>query len=93
MDDNNRVHKGDLLVQLDKEPYQIAVADKKAAVDTAKADLQVAKATVRGIEAEARSRRWKLQHAIEDVDNQVALLRARVAAVDKSKAALDAGPA
>ncbi len=88
VDDNYRVRKGDLLVQLDKEPFQIAVAIKKAAVDTATADLQVAKSKVRGIEAEAMSRRRALQHAMEDVDNQVALLRARVAGVDKSKAEL-----
>jgi membrane fusion protein, multidrug efflux system len=88
VDDNNRVHKGDLLVELDKEPFQDAVAVQRAAVDTAQADLQLARATVRGLEAEARSARWKLQHAMEDVDNQVALLHARVAAVDKSKAAL-----
>jgi membrane fusion protein (multidrug efflux system) len=61
VDDNNRVHKGDLLAELDKEPYQIAVSQKRAAVDTAKADLQAATAMVRGIEAQARSRRWKLQ--------------------------------
>jgi membrane fusion protein, multidrug efflux system len=88
VDDNYRVRKGDLLVELDKEPFQIAVAIKQAAVDTATADLQVAKAKVRGIEAEARSRRWTLQHAVEDVDNQVALLRARIAGVDKSRAEL-----
>ena len=88
VDDNNRVRKGDLLVELDKEPFQIAVAVKKAAVDTAMADLQVAKAKVRGLEAEANSRRWTLQHAFENVDNQVALLRARIADVDKSKAQL-----
>ena len=88
VDDNNRVHKGDILVELDKEPYQDAVAVSKAAVDTAKANLLVTTATVRGIEAEARSRRWKLQNAIEEVANQVALLRARVAAFDKSKAEL-----
>ncbi len=88
VDDNNRVHRGDLLVELDKEPYQNAVAVSRAAVDTAKANLLVAMATVRGIEAEARSRRWKLQNAIEDVENQVALLRARVAAFDKSRATL-----
>jgi membrane fusion protein (multidrug efflux system) len=45
VDDNYRVRKGDLLVQLDKEPFQIAVAIKKAAVDTATADLQVASPT------------------------------------------------
>src|SRR5215471_1918826 len=88
VDDNNRVHKGDLLVQLDKEPFQDAVAVKKAAVDTAQADLQAARATVRGIEAQARSRRWNLQHAMEDVQNQVSLLHARVAGLEKSRAAL-----
>jgi membrane fusion protein (multidrug efflux system) len=88
VDDNYRVRKGYLLVQLDREPFQIAVAVKKAAVDTATADLEAAKAKVRGIEAEARSRRWTLQHAVEDVDNQVALLRARIAGVDKSRAEL-----
>src|SRR5258708_412275 len=67
VDDNNRVHRGDVLVELDKEPYQTAVAVKRAAVDTAQADLRAATATVRGIEAEARGRRWKLQHAMEDV--------------------------
>jgi len=88
VDDNNRVHKGDLLVELDKEPFKDATAVKKAAVDSAQADLQAARATVRGIEAQARSRRWNLQHAMEDVDNQVSLLRARVAGVEKSKASL-----
>src|SRR5580658_6347319 len=88
VDDNYRVHKGELLVQLDMEPFQIAVAIKKAAVDTATADLQVARSKVRGIEADAMSRRRALEHAIEDVDNQVALLRAKVAGVDKSEAEL-----
>jgi membrane fusion protein, multidrug efflux system len=88
VDDNNRVNKGDLLVELDREPYQVEVALKKAAVDTAKADLDAAKANVRGIEARARSQRWKLQHAIEDVENQIALLHAKIAALDKSNASL-----
>jgi len=88
VDDNNRVHKGDLLVELDKEPFQDAIAVKKAAVDTAAADLQATKAAVRGVEAEARSRRWQLQQAIENVDNQTALLHARIAALNKAKATL-----
>jgi len=88
VDDNNRVHKGDLLVQLDKEPFEDAVALKNAAVDTAKADLQAAIATVGGVEAQARSLFWQLKNAIDDVDNRVALLSARVAALDKSKATL-----
>jgi len=88
VDDNYRVRKGELLAELDKEPYQIAVSQNKATVDTAEADLQAAKAEARGIEAEARSRRWKLQRAVEDLDNQIALLHARVATLDKSKAEL-----
>jgi membrane fusion protein, multidrug efflux system len=88
VDDNNRVHRGDLIVELDKEPYQVAVAVKKAAVDTANADLRAAIATVHGIEAEASSRRWSLQHSMEDVGNKIAELHTRVAAIDKSKAAL-----
>ncbi len=88
VDDNNRVHKGELLAQLDKEPFEDVVAEKRAAVDVAKADLVAAEATVRGIEAQARSLRWKLQHAMDDVNNRLALLHARVAALDKSKATL-----
>ncbi len=88
VDDNNRVHNGDLLAELDKEPYRIAVSEKQAAVDTATADLQAATAAVRAIEAQARSRHFNLIHAVQDVDSQVALLHARVADIDKSKAAL-----
>jgi membrane fusion protein (multidrug efflux system) len=87
VDDNNRVHKGDLLSELDKEPYQVAVSEKQAAVDTASADVQAAIASARGIEAQARSQRWSLQNAVQQADNQIALLRARVATLDKSKAA------
>jgi len=86
--DDNRVRKGDVLVELDKEPYRDAVAVKKAAVDTAQADLRAAMAQAHGIEAQAWSRRWNLQHAMEDVENQISLLRARVAGVEKSKASL-----
>ena len=88
VDDNNRVRQGDLLVELDPEPYEVIVAVKKAAVGAAKADLDAARASVRSIEAKASSQRWKLQHAIEDVENQIALLHAKVAALDKSRATL-----
>ena len=88
VDDNDRVRKGDVLVELDKEPYRDAVASKKAAVVAAQADVQAAKAAVRGLEAQARGLRWKLQFAIEDVDNRVAQLRASVAGLDKSNATL-----
>ncbi len=88
VDDNNRVRNGDLLVQLDKEPYQVQVDIAQAAVDAAQADLVAAEAEARGKEGQARSLRFNLDHAIEDVDNQVSLLRSRVAALDSYKAAL-----
>ena len=86
VDDNYRVKKGSLLVQLDKEPYQIQVALKKAAYENTQANLLVANDEVRGIVAQARSNRFKLQHAIEDVDNQVALLRADIATLKTRRA-------
>src|SRR5215475_5962998 len=59
VDDNNRVKVGDVLVQLDPEPYQVQVAIKQAAVDTAQANLVLAQANVRGLIAQARSYRFK----------------------------------
>jgi membrane fusion protein, multidrug efflux system len=43
---------------------------------------------VRGVIGQARSQRFKLARAIEDVDNQIALIRARVATWEQSKASL-----
>jgi membrane fusion protein, multidrug efflux system len=44
VEDNDRVKKGDVLVELDPTPYQVQVAIKQAAVDTAQAQLAVAQA-------------------------------------------------
>jgi membrane fusion protein, multidrug efflux system len=88
VDDNNRVRKGDLLVELDKEPYRVQLELKQAGVRTAQADLAAAHASVQGIIAQTRSQRWKLQRAIEDVNNQVAQLRSKVAALNRAKATL-----
>ncbi|MBV8968480.1 MAG: HlyD family secretion protein, partial [Verrucomicrobia bacterium] len=88
VDDNYRVRKGDVLVELDPEPYQVQVAIKQAALDTARANVAVAEANVRALLGQARSNRYKLAHAIEDVDDQIALLRSRVATWDQEKATL-----
>jgi membrane fusion protein (multidrug efflux system) len=88
VDDNYRVKKGAILVRLDKEPYQVQVAIKKAAVEVAQTDLTAAQAQVRGQIAQARANRFKLEHAIEDVDNQIANLRASVATLNSRKATL-----
>jgi len=88
VEDNNRVRAGDVLLELDPEPFRVRVAIKQAAVDAAEANLTVAESTVRGLVARARSQRFKLEHAMEDVQNQVAVLRQRVATWEQSKATL-----
>jgi membrane fusion protein, multidrug efflux system len=88
VDDNYRVKKGDLLVRLDKEPYEVQVAVKKAAVTAAEADLTAAKAQTRGLEATGASQRWQLQSAMEQVANQIANLRANVATYESKQATL-----
>ena len=87
VDDNYRVKKGDVLVELDSEPYRVQVAIKKAAVETAETDLSLAQAQVRAQVAQARAKRYQLEHAVEDVDNQIASLRANVATLEAKKAA------
>jgi membrane fusion protein (multidrug efflux system) len=89
VDDNRRVKKGDLLVQLDKEPYQIQVKIKAAALKAAETDLVATNSQVRGLLAQAGSQRWKLQNSMEQVDNQVAMLKARVATFRSAQALRD----
>ncbi len=86
--DNNRVHQGDVLVELDRTPYQVQVDIATAAVAVAKADLVAATAATRAAVGKVRSLRFNLQHAIEQVDNQVALLRANVATLESQRASL-----
>jgi membrane fusion protein (multidrug efflux system) len=79
VDNNQRVKKGDLLVQLDKEPYQVQVNIKKSALAVAKRDLGMAMAQARGLVAQTGSNRFKLEHAMEDVRYQIELLKSNVA--------------
>ena len=87
VEDNNRVRKGDLLAQLDKEPYQVQVNIRQAAVEAAQADLAATEARTRASEAAARAARFRLEHAIEDVENHIALLRSKVASLAARKSA------
>jgi membrane fusion protein (multidrug efflux system) len=89
VDDNMRVQKGDVLVQLDKEPFQVQVSLKRAAVEVAEANLAAAESKARSLQALAGSQRWKLQTASQTVKNQVALLKARVAFLRTKEANLD----
>ena len=84
--ENNVVRKGDLLIELDNEPYQVEVNIAQAAVDVAKAELVAANAQVNGFEAQVRSYQFNMKHAIEDVHNKTAELRATVAELGTAKA-------
>jgi membrane fusion protein (multidrug efflux system) len=88
VDDNYRVKTGDVLVELDPEPYQVQVGINQAEVDVAEANLVVAQANVKGLLGQLRSQRYALQTAIEQVDNNIALIRARVATWEQNKATL-----
>lgn len=89
VDDNYRVKRGDILVQLDKEPYQVELAIREAAVEAAQADLVAAQAHVRGQVAQAHANRYKLEHAMEDVRTQIRNLHAAVATLHSKEASLD----
>jgi membrane fusion protein (multidrug efflux system) len=88
VDDNNRVHKGDLLVQLDKQPYQVKVDIAQAAVGVAQSDLIAAQAKDQSLAGLAHSQRYDMTHAIEDLKNQVAELHASVDALQATNATL-----
>ncbi len=89
VDDNYRVRKkGQVLVELDPQPFKLQVDVEQAALDAAKADLKAAEALVRSYAGQARSLRFKLQQAIETVDNQVAQLHAKVALYQTKTATL-----
>ena len=88
VDDNYRVKRGDILVQLDKEPYQVELAIREAALDAAKADLVAAEAQVRAQVAQAHANRYKMEHSMEDVRTQIANLHAAVATLRSKEATL-----
>jgi membrane fusion protein (multidrug efflux system) len=89
VEDNDRVKKGDLLIQLDKEPFEDLVAVKKAAVAAAESDLAAAQAQTRGLIAQLQTDRFQLERAIEDVHTQVANLRSNIATLKSRQATLE----
>jgi membrane fusion protein (multidrug efflux system) len=89
VEDNARVKKGDLLVRLDKEPFQVQVALKRAAVRVAEANVASAESKARGLAAQLGSQRWKLRSASEQIDSQVAQLYAAAAALRTQEATLE----
>jgi membrane fusion protein, multidrug efflux system len=89
VDDNDRVRQGDLLLEIDHEPYQVALAQKQAALNAAEANLSVALADVRSQEAAARANWYTLVNAQEQVRYQIATLHSNVANLKVQEAQLD----
>jgi membrane fusion protein (multidrug efflux system) len=88
VNDTDYVKRGQVLVRLDRKPYEIAVGQKQAALKVADANLEHARATVRATEAAARAARYKVQNAVEQVNNQIATLRATFATYNRTQANL-----
>jgi len=88
VDDNNRVRKGDLLVQLDKQPYQVKVEIAQAALSVAQVGIVTAQAKVRGLESLARSQRYDMANAMHNLNNQVADLHSKVDELQAANATL-----
>jgi membrane fusion protein, multidrug efflux system len=89
VDDNVRVKQGSVLVTLDREPYEIQLAVRQAAVTAAKADLIAAQAQVRASVGQLRAARYALARAVEDVNSKIADLKAHVATLASKKASLE----
>ena len=90
VDDNHRVKKGDLLVQLDKEPFQVQVASEaRRRPSRPRRTWRRPSPRPAAWRPSSGSQRWKLQNASEQVDAQVAHLRSQVAALRSQEATLD----
>lgn len=89
IDDNDFVDQGQVLVELDPEPFDLDVATKKAALDVAEAALNEARAQVRGDESNALAAWFKVELAMDRVKSQTAVLQANVANLKRQLAALD----
>ena len=89
VDDNYRVRKGDILVQLDKQPYHVEVDRKKAALDIAQSKLVQARASVKATATKARALRYQMVNAVQQVRSQIQGLQTDVASLNKFQAAMD----
>ena len=88
VDDNNRVRKGKLLVQLDKEPYQVKVDIAQAGLAVAQADLVADTGQGSRLGGVGAQRMVRTGTSVEGLNNQVADLHASVAALQAANARL-----
>jgi membrane fusion protein (multidrug efflux system) len=88
VDQNDRVEPGTLLVRLDPEPFEVAVAQDQASLDVARANVAQARAQVRSQIAQARGAYYQRKNAQETLRRQVATLSAQFATLKSRQASL-----
>ncbi len=86
VDDNQFVNKGQLIIELDPEPYQIGADRAAAAVAVAEAQVQQAKTQSRAIVAGIRAAYNNLKLTMHHVTEGIAKLKASLATRDKTMA-------
>jgi membrane fusion protein, multidrug efflux system len=79
VDQNDRVEPGTLLVRLDREPFEVSVAELKASLEEARANVFQSRAQARSQIARARGAYYSRKNAQENLRRQIASLRAQVA--------------
>jgi membrane fusion protein (multidrug efflux system) len=73
--ENQRVKKGELLFEIDPEPYRIAVAQADAAIANAQVQLQTLRTSYQGTGADIQAARDQVQAAQEDHARQAELMK------------------
>ena len=79
VDQNDRVEPGELLVKLDREPFDVAVAQAEASLDESRANVAQSRAQVRSEIAQARAAYYRRKNAQETLRRQIATLKAQFA--------------
>jgi membrane fusion protein, multidrug efflux system len=82
VDQNDRVEPGQLLVKLDREPFEVAVGQAEASLEEARSKAVQARAQVHSQIARARGAYYRRKNAQETLRRQIATLRAEVATLE-----------
>lgn len=88
VDENDYVGPGALLLSIDREPFEVAVAQRQAALQKAEADLVEARAGVKAQLARARSNWYGRLSSQEQLRRQIASLKANVATLRSRESSL-----
>lgn len=81
VEDNAFVHEGQLLFQIDPEPYQLAVTKAEVALDQAREEVASLEAAVKAAEASVKQQTAKVTSAQSKIDEAQASVESAEAAV------------